>query len=86
MSKDEAACAANAVVANASKAEIEDVMQRGGSALVDHLDRTDDSSDKVRAALGKCRDAAAATSSTTTSTSTSSTSTTSVTTTSTTTP
>ena len=61
----ESRCAAAAILDNASTAEIEDVMQRGGSALVDDPKRTDDSSDEVRAALAECRDAAIAATSTT---------------------
>ena len=61
----EARCAAAAILNNATTAEIEDVMQRGGSALVDDPDRTDDSSNEVRGALAVCRDQAASVTSTT---------------------
>lgn len=61
----EARCAAAAIIDNATSAEIEDVMQRGGSALVDDPDRTDDSSNEVRGALAVCRDQAASVTSTT---------------------
>ena len=68
ISADESKCAAKAVVDNLTDAQIEDIMQRGGSALVDDPKRTDDASDKVRTALATCRDKAAATSTTVSST------------------
>jgi ribosomal protein L12E/L44/L45/RPP1/RPP2 len=64
ISADESRCAAKAVVDTLTDAQIQDIMQRGGSALVDDPKRTDDASDKVRTALAACRDAAAPTSST----------------------
>ena len=45
ISADESKCAAKAVVDNLTDAQIEDIMQRGGSALVDDPKRTDDASD-----------------------------------------
>ena len=64
--KAEATCASKAIHASLTKAEIEQIVERGsGGAPQDDPKRTDDSLDKVRAALTVCRDTAAALTTTT---------------------
>jgi len=66
MAKDEAECAADAVLADLSDEQVALLVERGpGGAPVDDPDSTDDAADKVRAALGKCRAEAEAATTTT---------------------
>lgn len=59
----EATCAADAILKNLSKDQVALIVERGSSgAPADDPNRTDDPSDKVRAALAACRAAAVTTS------------------------
>lgn len=73
---ERAECAAEAVLGELSEDEVVELVQRGpAGAPRDDPDATDDSSDRVRAALAECQQVGA-TSTTTTSTTTTSTTTT----------
>ncbi|MBX3287108.1 MAG: hypothetical protein KF703_17300 [Actinobacteria bacterium] len=72
--KSESTCAADAIYDNLSSDEIAEIVERGGSgAPRDDPQDANDTMDKLRAALGVCRDQAAATSTTVPSSSTTST-------------
>lgn len=71
LSRQVSTCVADAVLDTLSPAEVEQLVERGpGGAPVDDPDRTDDSADKLRKAMDRCRtlqDQASASSTTTTS-------------------
>ena len=56
--RSQATCAADAILKNLSHDQVQLIVERGGGGVPpDDPKRTDDPSDKVRAALGVCRDA-----------------------------
>ena len=65
LSKAESTCAADAIVDNLTDDEVAEIVERGGGgAPRDDPKDTNDTMDKLRAALTVCRDQAAATSTT----------------------
>ena len=58
ISGSQAKCAADAILKNLSHDQVQLIVERGSAGVPpDDPKRTDDPSDKVRAALGACRDA-----------------------------